>query len=206
MKRGHLAMLGLCTGIVAVGCAGTNKNGAPAHTNTPTREVIQQMGYGLSARFARCANATCPERTVKTLAQAERAPAPPPIPPTSAPQQVREVQELRKRIVVQFKSGSARLGKQEAHLIDHEFADAARARRIVITGRTDDTGSPRQNDILARKRAETIRDYLTKRRLNDTVEITLDSKGSCCYATDNRSASGRAANRRVEVEMLIVTP
>ena len=206
MKRGHLAMLGLCTGIVAVGCAGTNKAGAPVRTNTPTREVIQQMGYGLSARFARCANTTCPDRTAKTLAQAERAPAPPAIPPTPTPPQVREVQELRKRIVVQFKSGSARLGELETKLIDREFADAARARRIVITGRTDETGSPQRNNILARQRAETVRNYLTNRRLNGTVEITLDSKGSCCYAADNRSASGRAANRRVEVEMLIVTP
>ena len=206
MKRGSLAVLGLCTAIVAVGCAGVNKTGTPANTNPSTREIVQQIGYGLSARFARCANAACPERTVKTLALAERAPDPPVIEPTANPPRAREVQELRKRFVVPFTTGSARLGKPEAQLIDSELVDAARARRIVITGRTDDNGSARRNDILARKRAETVREYLTKRRLNDTVEITLDSKGSCCYATDNRSASGRAANRRVEVEMLFVTP
>jgi outer membrane protein OmpA-like peptidoglycan-associated protein len=114
--------------------------------------------------------------------------------------------EIRKRVVVAFKPGSARLGGEEARVIDRQLADANRSKRIVISGRTDATGAPRGNEILARQRAEAVRDYLTKRRLNDTAEITLESKGSCCYVADNRSASGRAANRRVEVEIFIVTP
>jgi outer membrane protein OmpA-like peptidoglycan-associated protein len=205
MMRDQLAMLGLCLGIVAAGCAGTNKVIAPmptpTHTSTP--QVIQQMGYGINARFTRCESTTCPARTVKTLAQVERAPAVPVIARAPAPPRV---QEIRKLIVVPFKSGSARLGKQEAKVIDMQSADAKRSRRIVISGRTDNTGSPRRNDILARQRAEAVRDYLVPRRLNDTVEIALESKGSCCYAADNRSASGRAANRRAEVEMFIVSP
>ena len=203
MNRGQLAMLGLSAGIVAAGCAGTNKAVAPAQTHASTPQVIQQMGYGLNARFTWCGRTTCPDRTIKTLAQIERAPAAPVIARAPAPPQV---QEIRKRIVVPFKSGSARLGDQEAKVIDLEFGDAKRLSRIVISGRTDDTGSPRRNDILARQRAEAVRDYLTKRRLNDTADIALESKGSCCYTADNRSASGRAANRRVEVEMFIVTP
>ena len=175
---------------------------APVYTHAPTRGVIQQIGYSPDVRFARCGSAVCPARTVKTLAQVDlastqviaRAPAPP------------QVQEIRKLIVVPFKSGSAQLADQEAKAIDMQFADAHRARRIAISGRTDDTGSPRGNDILARQRAEAVRDYLTKRRLNDTVEITLESKGSCCYVADNRLASGRSANRRVEMELFVVKP
>lgn len=201
MKCGHLAMLGLSAGIVAAGCAGTNKTVAPAHRHTATSKVIQQMGYGLNARFTWCEHTTCPDRTIKTLAPVDRAPAAPVIARASTPPQA---QEIRKSIVVLFRSGSARLGDQEAKVIDMQLADARRSRRIVIRGRTDDTGSPRRNDILARQRAEVVRDYLTKRRLSDTIEITLESKGSCCYAADNHSASGRSANRRVEVDMFIV--
>lgn len=203
MKPLRLPILGLMAGIFAAGCAATNKAIAPTKTEASISPAIQQIGYGLDARFTRCSGARCPVRTVKTLAQVEPPPvaaviAPVPLPP--------QVQEIRKRITVPFKSGSAHLGDQEAQAIDMQSADIGRARRTEIRGRTDDTGSLSRNDKLARQRAEAVRDYLTQRRLNDTAEISLESKGSCCYAADNRSAAGRAANRRVEVEVFIVTP
>ena len=203
MKPLRLPILGLMAGIIAAGCAATNKAIAPTKTQASISPGIQQVGYGLDARFTWCSGARCPVRTVKTLSQVEPPPiaaviAPVPLPP--------QMQEIRKRFMVPFKSGSAQLGNQEAQAIDVQSADIERSRRIEIRGRTDDTGSLSRNATLARQRAEAVRDYLTQRRLNNTVEITLESKGSCCYAADNRSAAGRATNRRVEVEMFIVTP
>lgn len=203
MRRLQLTMLGLSAGVIAAGCAVSHKAIAPTNMQATIPPSIQQIGYGLDARFTWCSGSRCPTRTVKTLAYVERAPAAavfarPPVP--------FEGTEIHKLITVPFDTGSARLSDQQAQVIDAAFTEAMHVRRIVIRGRTDSNGSPRRNDLLAGRRAEVVRDYLTKARLNDSVEITLESKGSCCYAADNHSASGRAANRRVEVEVLIVSP
>lgn len=203
MRCPQLTIVGITAGIAAAGCAGPHKAVAPQQTHAPLSRLIQQTGHGLDARFTRCESTACPDRTVKTLREIERAPAVPNVPRMPA---THEAQEIQKRIVVRFASGSARLTDNQIKVIDLQFADAMRSRRIAISGRTDDTGSPRGNDLLARKRAEVVRDYLLKRRLNDTVDHVLESKGNCCYSTDNRSAAGRAANRRVEIEMFIVAP
>lgn len=203
MKPLQLPMLGLIAGIVAAGCAATNKAIAPTKTQASIAPGIQQIGYGLDARFTWCSGARCPMRTVKTLAQVEPPPAVAVVAPVPVAPQVQEIQKL---ITVPFETGSARLSDQEAQVIDAALTGAMHVRRIVIRGRSDATGSARGNDRLAERRAAAVRDYLTKTRLHDAVEITLESKGSCCYAADNRSASGRAANRRVEVEVLIVSP
>lgn len=203
MRRPQLAMLGLIGGIIATGCAGTNKAIAPTNTQASISQGIQQIGYGLDARFTWCSGARCPVRSVKTLAQVERPPAavvstPAPVAPP--------VTEIHKLVTVSFETGSARLSDQQAQVIDTAFSQAMHVRRILIRGRTDASGSARTNDRLAKRRAGVVRDYLTKTRLYDAVEIKLESNGSCCYVADNHSASGRAANRRVEVEMFIVSP
>ena len=76
MRHAQLAMFGLSAGIVAAGCAGTKMAVAPVYTNAPTLGVIQRIGYGPDARFARCGSGVCPARTVKTLAPVEHAPTP----------------------------------------------------------------------------------------------------------------------------------
>ena len=207
MRRLQLMMLGFSAGIAAAGCAGIQKAIAPMKTPDPMPPSIRQIGYGPNAGFSWCSENRCPTRTVKTLATVEQTAAAPVLAPATviAPAQIAPAtQETHKTIAVTFETGSARLSDEQAKVVDAAFTQAMHIQRIVIRGRTDATGSARGNDRLAGRRAEAVRDYLLKAR-HDTPEITLDSKGSCCYAGDNRKASGRAANRRVEVEVFFLS-
>ncbi len=198
-RRFLLVCLRLLGSLVVTGCAATRNADAPMSPHVANPGMIWQIGFGRAAQFIRCRDGQCPTRTLKTLVAVEgtspRAPAvqPPPAPAIAISA------EIRRSLNVLFHSGSTTLTAAGSHSIEEVTADLKHARRIVIRGRTDATGSRRSNDLVATHRAEAVRDYLTKRRLNDTVEITLESKGSCCYVADNRTASGRAANRRVEV-------
>ena len=70
------------------------------------------------------------------------------------------------------------------------------AQLVALTG-----SQQRANQALAQARAETVQRYLTARhsRVLAGAEVRVQSQGACCYAAANDSASGRAANRRVEV-------
>ena len=85
-------------------------------------------------------------------------------------------------------------------------AELKKAQRIVIHGRTDAIGSRHRNDGVAQRRAEAALHAVKQLGLSPSADITLDAHGSCCYAADNVINTGRAANRRVEVEFFVVNP
>ena len=73
---------------------------------------------------------------------------------------------------------------------------------VRLVGHTDSTGTEAANVALGTRRAEAVRDELYKqlRGYLDRVLVQVDpSPGKSSPAADNRTAAGRAANRRVEV-------
>lgn len=70
--------------------------------------------------------------------------------------------------------------------------------QITIVGHTDNTGSDAINNPLSVDRANATRDYLVARGVS-AARFTTDGRGSREPVADNSSASGRAANRRVEI-------
>ena len=56
-------------------------------------------------------------------------------------------------------------------------------------------------EVLARNRALAVRDYLREKTLSDRTLIRVSAKGVCCYVAGNDTDEGRAANRRVEIEL-----
>ena len=69
---------------------------------------------------------------------------------------------------------------------------------VKIIGHTDNTGSAAINEPLSVNRASATRDYLVNRGVAIN-RIGIDGRGSREAIADNGSASGRAANRRVEI-------
>ena len=53
----------------------------------------------------------------------------------------------------------------------------------------------------ARNRALAVRDYLHQKQLPVQTLIRVSFKGACCYVAGNDTEEGRAANRRVEIEI-----
>jgi outer membrane protein OmpA-like peptidoglycan-associated protein len=182
---------------------------------------IAQSGFGRDARFALCQPPACPRPSAKSLpapastpVAVEPSPARAPLkqdaialtptvshrsPPASASGGIEDPSPLK--VVVHFGFGRSDLDAAGRDALDLAATQPLPVRRVLIAGRTDSIGSAAANESLAQARAEVVQRYLTVRhsRLLAAAEVRVQSQGACCYAAANDSASGRAANRRVEV-------
>ncbi len=80
------------------------------------------------------------------------------------------------------------------------FLSRHRGASLRVTGHTDNTGETLGNEALGLTRAREVAELLGQRGL-PTTRIRIGSKGQQQPAADNSTASGRAANRRVEIEL-----
>ena len=71
---------------------------------------------------------------------------------------------------------------------------------LDIDGHTDNTGAPDYNQALSERRAVSVARYLNSRQV-DSRRLLVVGFGETRPIADNASASGRAANRRVEVRI-----
>lgn len=168
---------------------------------------ITQLGYGKDAKFGVCTGKDCPQRTAKTLAAPVRpvrlpmfiAPKPTPTPEPASPALPPPLPENR-TVTVVFPFGKSTLDAEAMRVITGLQGEARKAQKITVTGYTDWSGSRLFNDRLAQSRAESVKALLVNGEVQaDVINV---AKGMCCYAGSNRSKKGRAANRRVTVEIL----
>lgn len=80
-------------------------------------------------------------------------------------------------------------------------AEMSRADKVKVTGHTDNVGSADFNKKLSLKRAEAVRDYLVTLGA-DPAKLEVSGAGMENPIADNKTAEGRAKNRRVEVEVV----
>lgn len=117
-----------------------------------------------------------------------------------------EVQEEQRGVVITLSSGpmfpsgsSAMQPAAEQNL--RRVADYLRAnpdRSITIEGHTDSVGSAQLNQRLSRERATTVRNFLVDQGIS-SERMEVKAYGEERPVADNATASGRAANRRVEI-------
>ena len=72
--------------------------------------------------------------------------------------------------------------------------------RLSIAGHTDNLGKPEKNQTLSQARAEAVRDYLVQKGI-DAARIDATGFGDTQPVKDNKTAAGRAANRRIEFKV-----
>jgi outer membrane protein OmpA-like peptidoglycan-associated protein len=75
---------------------------------------------------------------------------------------------------------------------------AIKEHRLVIEGHTDATGDPEANMLLSQQRAETVKNFLVSQGY-PASQIEAKGVGSARPVGDNKTRSGRANNRRVEI-------
>ena len=73
--------------------------------------------------------------------------------------------------------------------------------RLKISGHTDNIGSNSINNTLSQKRASASYMYLISQGIEKTRFVVI-GYGASIPKADNRSAQGRAINRRVTFELL----
>lgn len=72
---------------------------------------------------------------------------------------------------------------------------------IIAVGHTDSVGSDAYNQKLSVRRAEAVKTYLVSKGIEKN-RVYTEGKGEKQPVADNKTAEGRAKNRRVEIEVV----
>jgi len=118
---------------------------------------------------------------------------------------------LEKRLEMDLKDGvlyrfnSAALTEQGKKNIDAFLSDVKGSVQgpeiFVVGGHADSTGTDRYNYQLARRRAESVVEYLILKKKIDPMKVVTVSFGESSPAGDNQTREGRDKNRRVEIRV-----
>ncbi len=108
------------------------------------------------------------------------------------------------KALIQYDTGKTSLDRDMQHWLDQMIRymkEDRSVRGVRIDGYTDSKGLQRVNNVVARRRTNTVRDYfinhgIEKDRISTYAHSELEGKFS------NRTAAGRKKNRRVEVTLI----
>ena len=118
---------------------------------------------------------------------------------------------LERKLVIDMKDGanfafnSANLPKEAQREIDSFLSDfkgesaGGDGMIFMVAGHTDNVGPEDYNYELAKKRAESVSRYLITKKNLDPLRVVPVSYGQSAPVEDNKTAAGRAKNRRVEI-------
>jgi OOP family OmpA-OmpF porin len=104
---------------------------------------------------------------------------------------------------VNFETASAKLTPASYPILD-AAASALTAQpnfNAEVAGYTDSKGGKAYNVILAKQRAESVRQYLISKGI-DSARLSAKGYGESNPVASNETADGREANRRVEIKLL----
>jgi len=135
----------------------------------------------------------------------EAAPPPPPPPPPVAAEPPAAPPPVKKRIVlrgVTFDFNKAEVRADSRPVLDEAVATLRTnpAVSIVVAGYTDAVGSEDYNQALSLRRAEAVYRYLVNRGVAPE-RLRVLGYGKTHPVADNATESGRAQNRRVELQV-----
>ncbi len=88
-------------------------------------------------------------------------------------------------------------------VLDQAAALLQKHERVVVevAGHTDSVGSDAYNQKLSERRAQSVADYLVAEGVSPNNVVDVVGAGESQPIADNKSADGRALNRRVEIKI-----
>jgi outer membrane protein OmpA-like peptidoglycan-associated protein len=129
---------------------------------------------------------------------------PPPTPPAPAPLRVQaELDRLLAGGGIEFETGSDRLRRDAAPLLDAVAEQLASAPelQVEVEGHTDSRGDPAANRRLSQRRAQAVKTYLVARGIPPERIHTLGS-GSTRPLLRGHTPEASQLNRRIEFRVL----
>jgi outer membrane protein OmpA-like peptidoglycan-associated protein len=105
---------------------------------------------------------------------------------------------------VYFDTGKDTIQARSFELLDqvaNVLAGATHVRKVLIAGHTDDRGNDKKNLELSRRRAASVVRYLSAHEI-DPARLSSEGFGETLPIADNKTAEGRAQNRRVEFQIV----
>lgn len=182
----------------ANGCAAdADKDGVPDNLdkcpNTPLRAPVDSVGCPLDTDGDGIPDYKdkCP--TVAGIASNQ-----------GCPELQREVRNLFKQAMhgIQFETGKSDIKKVSYPILDKIVTVMKEnpTYLLAINGHTDDVGSDELNLKLSQDRANAVKQYLIDKGISES-RLTAQGFGETQPVADNKTALGRAQNRRVEFEI-----
>ena len=172
-----------------------------------TSELVWKNGTNeLCWRDANWTPATAAEGCDGALQKAAPAPAPAPVAvapapaPTPAPATVQKVTYAADAFFDFDKSVLKPEGKAKLDDLASKVQNI-NLEVIVAVGHTDSVGSDAYNQKLSIRRAEAVKAYLVSKGI-PKERVYTEGKGEKQPVADNKTAAGRAKNRRVEIEVV----
>ncbi len=222
------ALVTAAAAVLVGACASTSTpTGTPFGYVQDTRQAVVKNPYGLCWRtgywtpamaILECDPDLVPKPAAPpapTPAPAVPAPAPAPAPAApapavkppapAAPKPVTEKVTLAADVFFDFDK-SVLKPEGKAKLDDLIGKLKAVALEVIIAiGHTDSIGSDSYNQKLSVRRAEAVKAYMVSKGIEPN-RIYTEGKGEKQPIADNRTAQGRAKNRRVEIEVVGTRP
>jgi outer membrane protein OmpA-like peptidoglycan-associated protein len=129
----------------------------------------------------------------------------PPAPPAAVVEEVVVVKE--ETIVIRdvhFQFDSAKLtaaDKTKLDTIATRLKQEAPSAQLRVSGHTDSVGKDAYNQKLSEKRAHSVTDYLISAGVPRSAFVSVTGAGESHPVADNKTAEGRALNRRTEIQI-----
>ena len=129
----------------------------------------------------------------------------PPAPPAAVVEEVVVVKE--ETIVIRdvhFQFDSAKLtaaDKTKLDTIATRLKQEAPSAQLRVSGHTDSVGKDAYNQKLSEKRAHSVTDYLIGAGVPRSAFVSVTGAGESHPVADNKTAEGRALNRRTEIQI-----
>jgi len=126
------------------------------------------------------------------------APPPPPPPPPPAP----KVERTLILDDVLFDFDKSTIKPEAAQILDRlvAFMNENKDKQVALSGHTDNVGTEAYNMGLSNRRWMSVRDYVVKKGV-DGSRVSGQGFGESKPIADNKTAAGRAKNRRVEIKV-----
>jgi len=126
--------------------------------------------------------------------------APPPAPAAAAPPPPPPAKPLVTLHGPQFDFDKATLKPEGKKMVDEgvRVMKDSPTMKVSVEGHTDSIGTDAYNQRLSERRANSVRDYMVTQGI-DASRISTVGYGKTKPVADNKTAEGRAENRRVEI-------
>ncbi len=185
---------------------------ANAQAPAPANGYVQSLGGTVKSGFGLCwrtgywtpqmATEECdPDLVPKQAPAPAPAPAPAVKPPPAPPKPVVEKVSLKGDTLFDFDKSVV---KPEGKQVLDRLVDQARDLQlevIVAVGHADWVGTDAYNQKLSERRAAAVKAYLVSKGIAAN-KVYTEGKGEKLPVANNKTADGRAKNRRVEVEVV----
>lgn len=199
----------LLNALLLAGCASVPTESETHKAEGKPELHIVQMGSQQTTDFVFCESKKCPRRSAKYLHGNESRTSTKEVVDAKPVAKSEEKPAITKNIQakVHFRWGWSRLDKaghdEVRQLLKLEHVHTAR--EIVISGRTDPTGSDSFNSRLALRRAQTVQKELVKAGI-PASRMTVKTHDPCCDGDVQASKEEMKTLRRTDIEITIKTP